>query len=92
MEIQQQENGKEGKFFIEQDGSRVATLFYSWAGDDRIIISHTEVDGQMEGKGIGKKLVAQAVKFAREKKVKIVPACSFAKIIFERTPEYSDLL
>lgn len=92
MEIQQKDNAKTGMFFIEQEGKKVAKLVYTWAGDDRIIIEHTEVDDSLKGEGAGKELVAKLVEFAREKGIKIIPVCSFAKSVFKKTQEYQDVL
>jgi uncharacterized protein len=92
MEIQQKDDGKTGMFFIEQDEEIVAELVYSWQGKDRIIIEHTEVDDVLKGKGAGKELVSKSVEFAREKGIKIVPVCSFAKGVFDKTKEFQDVL
>lgn len=92
MEIQQKNNAETGVFFIEQEGKKVAKMIYIWAGNDRIIIEHTEVDDALKGQGVGKKLVAKSVEFAREKGLKIIPICSFAKSIFNKTKAYEDVL
>ncbi len=92
MEIQQKENGNTGMFFIEQAGKNLAKMVYTWAGDDRIMIEHTAVDNNLKGQGAGKELVAKSVAFAREKNITIVPVCSFAKSIFNKTKEYEDVL
>jgi uncharacterized protein len=65
---------------------------YSWHGKDRIIVEHTEVDNVLKGKGAGKELVVKSVEFAREKSIKIIPVCSFAKRIFDKTIEFQDVL
>jgi uncharacterized protein len=92
MEIQQKDDGKTGMFFIEQGNEIVAELVYSWHGKDRIIVEHTEVDNVLKGKGAGKELVVKSVEFAREKSIKIIPVCSFAKRIFDKTIEFQDVL
>lgn len=92
MEINQSEEGRKGKFFIQIDGQELAQMTYVWAGDDRIIIDHTEVDEKLKGKSAGKLLLARAVAFAREKHIKILPLCPFAKSVFDKTPEYNDVL
>jgi uncharacterized protein len=92
MEIHQKNNAKTGMFFIEQEGEKVAELVYSWKGNDKLIIEHTGVDDILKGKGAGKELVAKTVEFAREKGIKIVPVCSFAKSVFAKTKEYEDVL
>jgi uncharacterized protein len=92
MEIQQKDDGKGGMFFIELNDKIVAELAYSWRGNDRIIIEHTEVDDILKGKGAGKELVAKSVEFAREKGIKIVPLCPFAKSVIGKTKEFQDVL
>jgi predicted GNAT family acetyltransferase len=44
------------------------------------------------GKGFGKMMVMKAVEYAREKGIKILPLCPFAKSVFDKTPEISDVL
>jgi uncharacterized protein len=92
MEILHEEQSTKGQFYIELDGKQVALMTYVWAGDDRIIIDHTEVDDVLRGKSAGKQLVAKAVEFARERGIKIVPLCPFAKSVFDKVPEYKDVL
>ena len=92
MNIQQKDDGKTGMFFIEQDEKRVAELVYSWKDKDRIIIEHTGVEEVLKGKGAGKELVAKTVEFARKEGIKIIPVCSFAKRVFDKTDEYKDVL
>ena len=41
MEIQQEDNGTRGRFFILIDGSQQAEMTYTWAGSERFIIDHT---------------------------------------------------
>lgn len=92
MEVQQKDNGEKGAFFIEQEGTPLAEMTYVWAGKDRIIIDHTEVDDLLKGKGAGKQMVSKAVDFARKKGISIIPLCPFAKSVFDKTPEFRDIL
>ncbi|MBO9699569.1 MAG: N-acetyltransferase [Sporocytophaga sp.] len=92
MNIQNAETYQEGIFFIDEGNERLATMYYRWRGEDRIIIEHTEVSDKLKGKGIGKQLVDHAVAFAREKHIKIIPLCPFAKSVFEKYKGYEDVL
>lgn len=67
-------------------------MTFVFAGNDKIIIDHTEVNPGNNVKGYGKKMVAKAVEFAREKNIKIIPLCPFAKKVFDKTPEFRDVL
>lgn len=92
MIIQQQDDKEKGMFFIQENGKILAKMTYVWAGKDRIIIDHTEVSDQLRGKGAGKQMVEKAVHFAREKGIKIVPLCPFAKSVFDKVKEFGDVL
>ena len=92
IQIQHEEAGQKGAFFIDLNGKRVGEMTYVKAGDTRIIIDHTEVGDELRGQGAGKKLVLAAVEMAREKGIKILPLCPFAKAVFEKTPEIGDVL
>lgn len=92
MNIDHLEYGSKGAFIIKENNQRLAEMTYSKAGDHLIIIDHTEVSDALRGKGAGKQLVTGAVNYAREKKIKILPLCPFAKAVFDKTPEFSDVL
>ena len=91
-EVQLRIYDNKGAFYIEVEGIQEAMMTFVYAGEDKIIIDHTEVNPGNEGKGFGKKMVTKAVEFAREKGIKIVPLCPFAKSVFDKTPEFRDVL
>lgn len=92
MEILHEDNGQKGSFYIIENHVKEAEMTYTWAGTDRIIIDHTEVNETLKGKGAGKQMVLKAVDFAREKKIHVIPLCPFAKSVFDRLPEIRDVL
>lgn len=92
MEILHEENNSKGAFYIEVKGERLAEMTYSKAGEDKIIIDHTEVNDALRGTGAGKQLVEAAVQFAREKGIKIIPLCPFAKAVLSKSDKYKDVL
>lgn len=67
-------------------------MTFVFAGDDKNIIDHTEVNSRNEGKGFGKQMLTKAVEYARENGIKIIPLCSFAKSVFEKVSEFRDVL
>ncbi len=91
-EVKHDDNPKNGVFRLSEEGVEAGLMTYTWAGDTRFIIDHTEIYPQYEGKGYGKQLVSAAVEFAREKQVRIVPLCPFAKLIFAKNPKFRDVL
>jgi predicted GNAT family acetyltransferase len=92
MQIQLEQTESKGSFFIEEAGSRLAEMTFTKAGAGLIIIDHTEVSDALRGTGAGKKLVTEAVEYARKHKLKILPLCPFAKSVFDKTPEFADVL
>ena len=91
-EVQLRIYDNKGTFYIEVEGKQEAMMTFVFAGEDKIIIDHTEVNPGNEGKGFGIKMLLKAVEFAREKGIKIVPLCPFAKSVFDKTPEFRDVL
>lgn len=85
-------NDKKGNFFITVDGKTEAKMTFVFAGNDKLIIDHTEVNPGNKGKGYGKKLVESAVAFALERNMKIIPLCPFAKSVFDKNPELRNVL
>lgn len=77
--------------FIEVDGEIAAEMNIFFDDSDRIIIEHTLVNPKFNGKGLGRLMVAKAVDYARENRIKIIPQCEYAKSVFEKTPEYRDV-
>jgi predicted GNAT family acetyltransferase len=92
MEVKHREIGSKGLFYIEIDNEKLAEMSYSKAGDKLIIIDHTEVSEKLKGKSAGKQLLQTAVDYARQHQIKILPLCPFAKSVFDKTPEYQDVL
>ena len=74
-----------------ENGERLAEMTYTVAGS-RVIIDHTDVDDRLRGKGAGKRLVRAAVEWARAENQKLMPLCPFAKSVFDKTADYSDVL
>lgn len=92
MEIKRNDNGRKGQFSALVDNKEAGLMTYTWAGEHKFIIDHTEVSPDFSGQGIGKKLVMAAVEFAREKDLKILPLCPYAKSVFEKTQTIRDVL
>jgi uncharacterized protein len=90
--VQLKRNDKNGTFYIEVSGKKEALMTFVFAGENKIIIDHTEVNPHNNGKGYGKKMVEKAVEFARENNIKIIPLCPFAKSVFDKNPSINDVL
>lgn len=91
-EIKHSNNEKNGIFEVYVEGKKAGEMTYVWAGPEKFIIDHTEVDENFGGMGLGKKLVYAAVDFAREKNIKILPLCPYAKATLEKDESVKDVL
>lgn len=92
MQVQHTNDTKGGFFHIEDNGRQIAKMTYVWAGENKFIIDHTEVNPSHEGQGLGKLMVNAAVEFARNNHHTIVPLCPYAKRVLTRSDEYRDIL
>lgn len=92
MKIKQINDTRRGYFEAIEDEKQAGKMTYTWAGDSKFIIDHTEVNEDFNGKGVGKKLVMAAVEYARTNNLKIIPLCPFAKSVFDKVEEIHDVL
>ncbi len=79
------DNPDASRFELRADG-RLAELVYHVRGD-RLVLVHTEVPIEMEGHGVGGRLVTAAVDRAVREGLTLVPLCPFARGWLQRHPD-----
>lgn len=87
-----QETTNKGKAYIGNPDTPLAAMTFSKAGDSLIIIDHTEVDESLRGQGAGRKMLDKMVEMAREKGIKILPLCPYAKSVFDKDESIQDVI
>lgn len=92
MNVQHKKDGRHGEFYVEVDGNTLARMTYSQPDRNKIIIEHTEVDDTIRHENAGYQMVDSAVQYARAHQLKIVPVCPFVKAVFDKKPEYADVM
>lgn len=92
IEIKKIDEGTKGYFGAFDDDKEAGRMSYTFVGETRMILDHTEVNDAYRGQNIGKKLLMQLVEYARENKIKIIPLCPFAKSVFEKLESIRDVL
>lgn len=92
IESRLKEDERGGEFQLWEDEQKPAYMMFSKPFPDRIIVQHTHVDSAQAGKGLGKMLFNHMIEYAQQYKLSVVPRCNFTQKMFERHPEYSDLL
>jgi hypothetical protein len=85
------DNSATHRYELLLDGDLVGDLLYR-AKDDVVTLIHTEVAPQLEGHGLGERLVAGALDDIRERGLQIVPLCPFVAAFIRRHPDYENLV
>ena len=78
------------RYEINTDG-KVAYLEYMPAGQN-LVITHTEVPVELEGQGIGSRLVKHVFETLKNENKKAIITCPFAIGYLQRHPEYLELV
>jgi len=91
LNIQFEEDKNRGRFYADLGGGYEAEMTYV-RNHNQMIIDHTGVPKQFEGRGIAAKLVVAGVEFARQNKRKIVPICPYVVVQFKRHKDWADVL
>lgn len=93
MKYENERNGNGGVILLSNDKEEIGRLTYTIFPEDRkFIISFVLVHPKHEGKGMGKYLVEEAIRYAREEKLNIYPHCSYARSVMSRMDKSPDFL
>lgn len=84
------DNRAEQEYVLDVDGAH-AVAAYQLEGDT-IAFTHTLVPKQIEGHGVGSKLIRAALDSARDRGLRVVAQCPFVAAYIDKHPEYRDLL
>ncbi len=93
MRFENNKSGNGGVITLNNDTEEVGRLTYTiFPDENKLIISFVLVHGKFEGRGMGKFLVEDAIKFARENNWKVYPHCSYARSVMHRMEDAQDIL
>ncbi|WP_294202435.1 GNAT family N-acetyltransferase [uncultured Chryseobacterium sp.] len=82
MQFENNKSGNGGVITLNNDIKEVGRLTYTiFPQDNKLVISFVLVHREFEGRGMGKYLVEEAIKFARENQWKVYPHCSYARAV-----------
>lgn len=85
------DNAEQHRFEIDLGDGKTAIADYHVDGDS-IAFTHTVVPPAHEGKGVGSALVRFALDAARDRGLKVIPACAFFVAYMKRHADTQDLL
>jgi uncharacterized protein len=91
MELTVTDVPEEGRYEARAADRVLGLAAYRRHGD-RVVFTHTEVDPDAEGGGVGSTLVRGALDDVRAHGRRVVPRCPFVRAWIERHPDYADLV
>ena len=83
-------NKAQQRYELMVDGHLAAT--YYKLSDGIITFVHTEVPPELGGKGIGSRLIKDALDQVRADGLKVIAQCPFVKAFIAKNADYQDLL
>lgn len=83
-------NEAQDRYELAVDGGTAVLAYMRREG--KIYLTHTEVPPELEGKGIGSRIVKHALDEAKAAGEKVAPWCPFVRTYIERHPEYQDIV
>jgi len=87
------ENDTEGAQYRAKQGDKVVAYAEYRPVTGAIMFTHTEVNEDMEGKGVASKLIRYALDDVRKQKLYVIPMCPFVSAFIQRHhDEYIDLV
>ena len=81
----------ERRFEARIDGVPAGRAEYILA-EGLIVFSHTEVEPEFEGRGIGSALARYSLDDARRRGLAVLPVCPFYRAFLADHPEYADVV
>ena len=93
MKYENNRSGNGGIITLSNDEEEIGRLTYTiFPEEQKLIISFVLVHSHFEGRGMGKYLVDEAIRFARDHHWKIYPHCSYARAVMNRMSDVDDIL
>lgn len=84
------DNADQSRFELAVDGQTAVLQYMERNG--ALYLTHTEVPPELEGQGIGSRIVKHALEQAKSRGQKVAPWCPFVRAYIERHPEYRSLV
>jgi predicted GNAT family acetyltransferase len=91
VDIEVVDNTEQHRFEARMDGKPAGVIVYQ-SRPDALVLVHTEVEPEFEGKGVGAALVRGALDVLRARGTRVVPQCPFVAEYVRRHPEYQNLV
>lgn len=90
--VVQVENNAAAQRFELRIPEGTAELNYRMRGATTIVLAHTEVPAAAQGRGLASRLAHEALEYAREHHLRVIPTCPYVRAYIQRHPEFGDLV
>ncbi len=92
MKFNNHKSGNGGVLTLDNEIEEVGRLTYTiFPEEQKLIISFVLVQPKYEGHGMGKLLVEEALRYARENNWKVYPHCSYSRAVMNRMEDIEDV-
>jgi predicted GNAT family acetyltransferase len=85
-------NTAQNRFELHLPDGTMAFIAYRPTGGNTLLLYHTEVPPQYEGKGIGSRLVEKSLSLCKEEGKQVIPICSFIDAYIRRHPQWKEIV
>src|SRR5690606_36563816 len=92
MENQKLINNEDAQRFELKSEGQTAFIEYQQTDATTIMLTHTKVPAELEGRGVGKKLVELTLHHLRDHNLKADPKCAFVSVYLKRHPEWNAIV
>lgn len=85
-------NPDKKRFELDIEG-KLSVIEYTFKkSTNQIFLVHTETHPELRERGVGQKLVKEALDIVREQGFELVPLCPYVVAFLKRHPQYHDLM
>lgn len=92
MRFTNNRTGNGGVISLNNEQEEVGRLTYTiFQEDQKLVISYVLVHPKFEGRGMGRYLVEEGIRFAREENLRVHPTCSYARSVMNRMSDIEDI-
>jgi predicted GNAT family acetyltransferase len=90
-ELVVKDNTVEDRFELFVDDMPAGFVAYEMQGQN-YVLTHTEIDPDFEGRGMGSALTSRTLEMIRAQGRTVVPVCPFVQSFLQGHPQYLDLV
>lgn len=86
------DNKERSRYEYDAGGGHYGVVGYRRLGDGNIVLLHTEVPEELEGQGVGSRMIKAILEYVSSQGCKVLPQCPFASSYISRHPEWKSIL